>query len=265
MVATEKRQGLIWLTGFAAAGLALLVGLGTWQMRRLAWKEDLLARIAAAAESEPVPVQVIAAQVAARVVGGAARDNLEFRRVRVSGRFDHGKEIHVWAPGKRGPAWSVVTPLDIVAPAGAPAEGATDFDRVLIIRGVVLDSAKAQSTRADGNPSGIVDIVGRVRFGHAGAFANAPDVARNQWYALDGDAIRRAVGSKAAGSPSTSGIVPFFVEAESASGGAGAPAPELGALNISNRHLEYALTWYGLALTLAGVYAAFVVARFRRK
>lgn len=257
--AAPKSSGLLWPTLLTILGLAILLSLGTWQMRRLAWKEALMARVAAAAKAEPVPIAKFAGFAAAAGNDGLP-DDLQFRRVTISGTFDHDNEFHVWSPGKQGPAWSVVTPLRLAAPL---KDGATTVDRVLVIRGVVLDKAKAVAARADGNPAGTVTFTGRVRFGHVGTFSKSADSAKNEWLDFDlGSMARKLAPADAA--RAGEGIAPFFVEAETATGGAGAPQPDLAAVNLSNRHLEYALTWYGLAATLAGVYIAFAWSRRRR-
>ncbi len=259
--ATPRKASLLWPTVLTIVGLAILLSLGTWQMQRLAWKEALIARVEAAAKAAPVPIEKIAGVVS--LSGNDVQNyvgELQFKRVTLSGTFDHDNEFHVWSPGKQGPAWSVVTPLRLTSPL--KAEGTT-ADRVLVIRGVVLDRAKAAATRSAGNPAGEVTITGRVRFGHVGTFSRSADTSRNEWldFNRDGMAVKLVpAGTTRAGA----GIAPFFVEAESVTGGAGAPEPQLGAVNLSNRHLEYALTWYGLAVTLAGVYLAWVISRRRR-
>ncbi len=253
MNAEAPRGGLLWPTVLTLVGLAILLSLGTWQMRRLAWKEALIARVEAGAKADPKPLGEVLAGVAQ---GKQPLEEAEFRRVSVSGRFDHTHEFHVWAPGKAGPAWSVVTPLELSNPLPA-APGAGPAGRVLVIRGVVLEQRKARETRASGNPEGVVDIVGRVRIGRTGTFSGGSNPEHNQWYSYDTEGMTRALG---AGAP----VAAVLVEAEKATGGAEAPKPELGAINLTNRHLEYVLTWYGLALTLIGVYVAYAVSRGRR-
>lgn len=252
MHAEARRVSLLWPTVLTLVGVAILLSLGTWQMRRLAWKEALIARVEAAAKAEPQP---FAEMLWRYRDGNASAEEVEFRRVRVAGRFDHGREFHVWAPGKAGPAWSVVTPLELAEPIAAGA-GAKPVARVLVIRGVVPEASKSPATRSAGNPDGPVEIVGRIRIGRTGAFTGASSVERNQWYAYDVDGMRRVLGDDGA----TAGLL---IEAETAAAGAAAPKPELGAINLTNRHLEYALTWYGLAATLIGVYVAFVLGRRR--
>lgn len=254
-----RRAGLLWLTIASIIGLAVLITLGTWQMQRLAWKQALIARLVAASKAAPVPLGDLAAEFA-----GDAKAQ-EFRRVTVSGTFDHARELHVWSPVARGPAWSVVTPLILAK----PLPGNPPIDRLLVNRGVVSDAAKSATSRAAGNPAGTVDITGRIRLGHAGTFSSNADPARNQWYDYDLERMRdwliyEGRGKRPLPDLQPRRIAPFFVEAETAAGGSGGPQPQLGAVNLQNRHLEYALTWYGLACTLAGVYIAFVYSRRRR-
>lgn len=250
---SPSKPGLLWPTILTLAGLAVLISLGTWQMRRLAWKEALIARVEAMAKSAPRPLADVVRE------GGGAPVDIEFHRAIVTGTFEHAGEMHVWSPGKRGPAWSVVTPLILADPVRGPAG---EIARVLIIRGVVPDARKAAATRPEGNPGGRVEITGRIRLAHAGAFSSNADPARNQWYDYDLASMRAALASGATGAKADARtIAPFFVEAEAPNGGEMAPQPELSALNLSNRHLEYALTWYGLAVTLAAVYLAYALTR----
>ncbi|MBL8566432.1 MAG: SURF1 family protein [Hyphomicrobiaceae bacterium] len=254
MKADGPRGSLLWPTVLTLIGLAILLSLGTWQMRRLAWKEALIARVEAGAKAAPKPLGEVLADV---IQGKQPFEEAEFRRVSVSGRFDHVHEFHVWAPGKIGPAWSVVTPLELSTPLPA-APGAQPAGRVLVIRGVVPEHRKAREMRAAGNPEGVVEIVGRTRIGRTGTFSGGSNPEHNQWYSYDSAGMIQALG---AGTP----VAAVLVEAETAAGGADAPKPELGAINLTNRHLEYALTWYGLALTLIGVYVAYAVSRGRRR
>src|SRR5262245_35320216 len=104
MLRTLRRAGLAWPTAFAIFGLAVLAGLGTWQLQRKQWKDALLAKIAERIHATPV-----------RLVGdgsaAAARPNdLEYLHVAVAGRFHHDKERYLYAPAKSGPGWHVYTP-----------------------------------------------------------------------------------------------------------------------------------------------------------
>ena len=160
----------------------------------------------------------------------------------------------------------MVTPLRLTKPLG---KRRYPLSSVLIIRGFVEDAHKAAASRAGGQVNGETTVIGRVRLSSRNWATPAPDVAGNQWYSLDLEGMRRSVvANYVAGSASGSVdeamnlVSPFFVEAEAAA--APAPQPDLEQLTLRNRHFEYALTWWGLALTLIGVYGAFAIGRLRR-
>ena len=261
-------RGTVWLTAFSLVGLVILVSLGNWQMRRLAWKEALIERVEARSKMLPLSLEAALGSYSASHEKDLT-EILEFTRVSLRGRFRHDLEFHVWSPGKSGPAWSVITPLEL-AHGSAGTAGSRHPATVLVIRGSIPAARKAVASRTSGNPQSEVAFVGRVRFGHVGAFSNAERAANNEWYELDIAGMRKAAAATiAAGSTSgnvdeaSARIAPFFIEAETPTGGSDGPQPELGKFNLTNRHLEYALTWYGLAVTLAGVYLAFVWSRWR--
>lgn len=257
-----RDAGLWWPTLLTLLGLAILVSLGSWQLRRLAWKEALIERVEKRANSPAVSLQAVLGIYTGSQMEDTG-DAIEFRRVALKGRFHHDLEFHVWNPGKRGPAWSVVTPLTLSNLLDA--ESRYPLRSVLVIRGTVLDPNKAPAGRAAGSPDGELEFVGRVRLGHVGAFSNSHNAAKNEWYEFDIEAMRKAVATSLAGAApeATANVAPFFVEAETATGGPAGPQPDLMKVNLTNRHLEYALTWYGLAVTLLGVYLAFAFARMR--
>ena len=246
--------------------LIFLVGLGNWQMRRLAWKEALIANMNAARTSPPKPLAKIVESARERIIGrkkaSVRRDGLpdEFTRVTLTGRFEHDQEFHVWSPGSDGPGWTVITPLRLVQPLNAGSR--YPMSHVLVIRGRVSAARKAPSKRRDGQVPGVVQLTGRLRYGNGGGyFAAKANPVENKWYDRDLTAMRKIVVARlVAGSASGSAdeainaVAPFYVEAETVTGGAGAPGPKLENVRISNKHLGYALTWYGLALALLGVF-----------
>ena len=241
---SAERHGarLIWPTVAMLAALAVLLGLGTWQLQRKAWKEGLLADIAARATAEPITLEA----AMRRRLGG---EDFEYARVRVAGRWHHDKERFYYAPGPEGPGFHVYTPLET---AGGPI--------VFVNRGFVPERLRDQAARRDGLAGGEVAIVGLLRApGERGWFTPDNDPARNLWFWRDlaGMALS-ALGADA------SRVAPFFLDAEA---GRSSTWPQGGAtrLTLPNRHLEYALTWYGLALALIGVYSAFAIGRLRRR
>jgi surfeit locus 1 family protein len=231
----SHNTGLFWPTVLSVIMLAVLLGLGAWQLQRKAWKDGLITRIENRASGEPV--SIASAEAKMRATG-----DIEYLRVRIRGRFRHDLERYLYVPAPGGLGFHVYTPL----------EG--DGRRVLWVnRGFVPEALKDPGTRSGGLPSGPVEVIGLVRASaEKGLFVPANQPERNLWF-------WRSLPEMHASAFGATGVdfVPFFVDAEAR------PAPydwpKAGVTNLrpSNRHLEYALTWYGLAIALIVVYAVF--------
>ncbi len=224
--------------------LAILVGLGTWQLQRMAWKEGLIAQIEARSFGEPgaLPSENTWADWKAEAD--------EFRRVRATGIFLHEHEalVHGLAPAERGApvqGFYLFTPLRL--PDGA---------LVYVNRGFVPTELRDPSARPQSRPTGAVTVTGIMRAPEAKGWFLPDDVpAANRWFVRD----QRAM----AASHSLSRIAPFYVEADATPNPGGWPRGGQTRLNLPNNHLQYALTWYGIALTLVGVFGAFAWRRLR--
>lgn len=243
MSSARPSAGLVLPTILTIAALAVLIGLGTWQLQRKAWKDGLVAQIATRTTAPAITLEEA-------LVRARKGEDLEYTRVAVTGRWVAGREAHLWAPTTAGPGWHIYAPLAI---ATGPV--------VIVNRGFVPDAQRGPSSRLESEAAVEVRLVGLLRKSEVKAMFtpdNAPD--RNIWYWRDLDAMGRALLPDAKTS-----IAPFFLDAEK-----GSPAGPLGPkggitrLDIPNSHLQYAVTWYGLALTLVGVYTAFAWGRLQR-
>jgi surfeit locus 1 family protein len=242
---SHKSRSLI-LPGLAAlVALAILIGLGTWQLQRRAWKEDLIAQIAARAYGEPGAIVPETDWAAWRA------DQDEFRKVRVTGTFLHQFEAPVYglAPGERQGAplqgYYLITPLKL-------ATGAI----VMVNRGFVPTDLRDPARRPESLPSGEVTITGLVRAPEArNSFTPDDDPARNQWFARDPQAIAAAHNLER--------VAPFLIDADGSPNPGGWPRGGQTPLTLPNNHLQYAVTWFGIALTLVGVFAAFAWRRLQ--
>ena len=241
MLERLRHAGLIWPTALGVAGLAVLIGLGTWQLQRKQWKDALIAKIAARVTAEPMPL------AQARQIWSGGGD-IEYLHFVARGRFHHDKERYLYAPASAGLGWHVYSPLE-----WAPAHF------VWVNRGFVPDARKDPATRREGQLTGEVEIAGLFRIRQAkGAFTPTNDVARNLWYWPDVAAMQ----ASAFGTGMSA--LPFTVDADARpEPPGGLPRGGVTRLDLPNRHLEYALTWYGLALTLIGVFVAFARGRLR--
>ena len=238
------RRNLLWPSVFAGAGLVVLLGLGVWQLQRLEWKQGLIAAIEARATADPVPLAE-----ALRQWRGTGES--EYLRVRFQGRFLHAQERHLFAVAKYGPGWHVYTPV-------VTGEGAI----VLVNRGFVPDPLKDPAGRSQGQIAGPHEMTGLVRApGRQGLFTPENEPGNNVWHWRDLGAMTAGLETHEPGGA----VAPFFVDLGQASVPGGWPKGGATRLTLSNRHLEYALTWFGLAATLIAVFAFFVRAERKRR
>jgi surfeit locus 1 family protein len=242
MLEILRRSGLIWPTVAAMAALGVLISLGTWQLQRKEWKESLLAKIASRIAADPAPL----AQVEARARAG---DDVAYMHAVAHGRFHHDKERYLYAPSPTGLAWHVYTPLEI-----APGR------IVWVNRGLVPDDRKAPSSRPAGQVEGETEVRGIARTSPVTSlFTPQNNVAGNLWYWADVPAMTASAFPDGSMTP-----LPFILEADAQPvPPGGLPRGGVTRVALPNRHLEYALTWYGIALTLVGVYLAFAIPRLR--
>ena len=226
-----------WIS--VALAFLVLIGLGTWQLQRREWKLALIERIESRAHGEPISLSF------AKDLWSRARD-VEYYRVLLVGRFRHEFERHLFTVDDGKAGWRVITPL-------ATASG----DLVLVDRGFVPEELENPSSRPQGQIDGQVELIGLARAPVSGGWFTPPgDAARKRWFSRD-------VAGIAASLPDdqTAHVVPFVVEAEAEPIPGGWPRAGGTRLELPNRHLEYALTWYVLALTLLAV--AFAYGRSR--
>lgn len=224
--------------------LVILVSLGIWQLERKAWKESLIAQIDARAHGEPGAIVPEAQWPEWR----AADD--EFRHVRLSGTFLHDKEVplHGLLSGQRGSpvqGFYLFTPLRL-------ASGAT----IMVNRGFVPGDLRDPSRRPDTQPTGETAMTGLVRAPEPRPMfmpENRPE--RDEWFTRDISAMASA--------RNLDRVAPFWIDADPVPNATGWPRPGQTLLAIPNNHLGYALTWFGLALTLVGVFGAWAWSRVR--
>lgn len=212
-----------------AVGLAFLflAGLGAWQVKRLFWKLDLIHRIETRLTEAPVPLPT----------GALNPDEWQYRRVIVEGVFHHDQEIHLYGANKRGvPGFLVLTPLE-----------RPNREFVFVERGWVPEDHKAASTRPAGQVKGPVRVVGVVHLPwprHTFVGRNLPQ--QNVWFFGDLAAMAEHAGIR--------NYAPVFVDADATPNPGGLPEGGQTRVNLPNNHLQYAITWFGLALALVGMF-----------
>jgi surfeit locus 1 family protein len=227
---------LLALAVSAALAFACFIALGTWQLQRLQWKRALIERVEQRIHAAPVPAP--GPDQWAHI--SALSD--EYRRVRITGTFLHSLTTKVKAVSELGSGYWLLTPLR-----------SADGTLVLVNRGFIpADVAgKTQSNLQDERAQSTV--TGLLRISEpGGAFLRRNDTAADRWYSRDVAAIAAARALPQ--------VAPYFIDADadSSGGASGWPVGGLTVVAFQDNHLVYALTWYALALLVAGAAAWFV-------
>jgi surfeit locus 1 family protein len=237
-----KPQGRGFPVGLSLAtaiAFAILIGLGVWQLQRLKWKEALLLHVAR--------------------LEGAAPQSLEYTLdLLARGRDVEFTRVSVVCPGLAGAPYLEVYDLrDGVVGARLVSACPVDSDSyrtILVDRGFVPDTTPARPP-VDAKDMTPIEVVGVLRKPERGNFAT-PASRPGHWYLHEVGPMARALNA-----PAPAPVLLFAESRVNPSIGALVPAPM--PAQIPNRHLEYALTWFGLAGALAGVYGAAVFKRMR--
>ncbi|MEM1200667.1 MAG: SURF1 family protein [Pseudomonadota bacterium] len=227
------RSSLALMSVVVLAALAILVGLGTWQLQRLAWKEGLIAHLETRLAAAPVSLPATLTQES------------DFLRVKLRGTYDHAKAQYFYTLNKGEIGWRVLTPFQ-------PASGAP----VMVDRGYVPDAQKPLAAADQGGP---VEVVGAVRLEYLPKVLFTPDndPGANSWYWFDLAAVRTATG--------TAELRPMVLQLDTPDHSGQWPAAAALSPELSNKHFGYALTWFGLAITLLGVYIALIIQERRKR
>jgi surfeit locus 1 family protein len=235
---------LVVPSAFAVAGFLILISLGTWQMERKVWKEALIETLTRRAQAAPIALPAKAQR------GGLTAVDDEFRRVIFRAQFIHTQEAFVYTAGSAlrpdvsGPGYWVLTPARLA-----------DGSLVIVNRGFVPPDKLDTHTRGEAWVLDPVDIVGAIRWPEArSAFAPKDDPVGNTWYVRDHLAIATA--------KNLGEVAPFFIDQEAPTPPGGFPKAGPLAITLRNEHLQYALTWYGLAAVLAVVFVVWLRSRW---
>lgn len=221
---------------------AILCSLGTWQLRRLGWKEALIAQVEARTKLAPTPAPGPGKWPKLDIA------DFDYTPVTVGGTFLNDKEAHLYGQisEPRGPVggvgWWIYTPLR------------TDDGWIVYVnRGFVPDGRQAAGTRREGQPDGHVTVTGLARRPetpwHLFGAGSLPK--NDQWFAREPSHFAEAAGLPAAE------VAPYSIDADATPNPGGLPQGGETLIIFPNSHLQYAITWFGLALALLGVFGAF--------
>jgi surfeit locus 1 family protein len=229
----RSRVALVVLLTAAALACAGFAALGVWQVKRLAWKEALIAHVEQAVHAEPTAAPGPAQWASLR------RDADEYRRVRIDGRLAYDREVLVRATTALGAGYWVLTPLQT-----------PDRAWVLVNRGFIPPEQRERVPHGDETQA----IVGLLRLSEpGGSLLQHNEPATGRWYSRDVAAIAAVRHLRGP-------VAPYFVDAQATPQTAGGwPRPGLTVIQFRNDHLVYAMTWFALAAMMAAAIGYLVV------
>jgi len=224
---------------FFIIALAILLSLGTWQVKRMNWKNNLIETITSRVNqsARSLPAMAIWKQL--------DLEDLNYRPVEARGTYLK-EEVHIFTQVAPGNAYSG-TGFWVIAPFYLERGGV-----VLVNRGFVPERFKQSRTRTRNavRVLGEQTITGIIKTNQGtNYFTPQTDFKRNIWFTRDAGAIAEHLELKNA--------APFFITLTKAPSTGDLPQPREIKVKLPNNHLGYAITWFGLALTLIGVFGVF--------
>ncbi|MEO1136447.1 MAG: SURF1 family protein [Pseudomonadota bacterium] len=219
--------------------LAILLSLGNWQMQRLAWKQALIANVEARVNMAPIPFL----EAVARARSG---ESMEYAPVSVSGKIIPGNEALVFGTYDGAPGAYVFSGFQTNMATVYVNQG---FVPQTILKGPGFDATGEMDERS---------VVGLFRYAEepsppASWLKPTGRSVDGFWYIRDPQHFAELAGVE---------TPPYYID-ELAVAGRQWPMGGTTRLQFNNRHLEYALTWFGLAATLIGVWIAFSLQKRR--
>lgn len=211
----------------SALGIAVLCALGAWQLQRLSWKQALLARIEAQAQAAPLPL-----------AEALKAEDKELLKVTAKGRYVEAETRLMIAVLNGNPGWEVVTPL------------LAGEQKILVDRGLIPDDLRGKLPPVEGE----VEVTGVLRSHNEGQgfFSPANDPAANMWFWWDVPAMLGGEGAS------------YVLHLTPRAGGNSYPRPQPTGTGLVNNHLQYAITWFGLALALLVIAGLYVGGQVRK-
>lgn len=217
----------LWPTLFTSLLLICLLSLGVWQMQRLEWKLGLIEQIESRAFMTPVSLPLNTSNL----------DDLEYLSVSVTGQFNNDHEMTLYSVGPNGePGYDLYAPL-------FTSEG----NHIIVNRGWVPEQIKFQELRPNTIVSGDVTVEGLLRKPTKKLwYGPANEPVNNNWYYRNLNEM--------AETQKLNNVFPMYLYASRKDGDLSFPVAGRTEINIVNNHLDYVMTWFGLAIVLIGIY-----------
>lgn len=229
------------ITVIALLLISFLVGLGSWQIQRYGWKQDLIARVEQNIHAAPLKAPESGEWAV------ADKKVLEYRAVEVNGQYLNTQEIQVGALTEKGSGYWILTPFQ------------RDNGEILFVnRGYVVTAKRDPASRASGQIEGETVVTGLLRLTEPKGFflrQNKPE--QNIWYSRDTQAFAENLGLR--------NVLPYFVDADASQNRIDRPIGGMTVVKFADNHLAYAFTWFSLALMLLGMTIYLIYYEIRRK
>ena len=224
---------MLWPTIFSILIFAMLISFGTWQVKRLFWKEALIENYLTQSQSNPI---IDPAQLEKPSIN-------EFKSISISGYFLHKNEIYITGKTYEGNAgFHVVTPFKM-----------ENNKIILVNRGWVSESYKNPNKRKFSLTKGLVKLKGIIRHPQKkGYFVPENDGQNGFWFTIKPNQIFQFINIT-----SYPIIEKYYIDALRIGEKLTLPIGVDGKPKFRNQHLSYAITWYGLALSLLFVYFSY--------
>ena len=197
---------------FVILVITLFCTLGTWQLYRLQWKQDLISEINYGLNSTPVKY--------------SKKINKNYQRVVLEGKYDFNNQIYLYSLNEKGqPGFDVITPLETL-------EG----ENILINRGWINKEFKK-------NPK--INVTEKKIYGllkknsKKNMFKPKNDIKKNIWFSINLEEVKKITGKN---------FTNYIVYLENTE--LDVPSPKKITINVPNNHLKYAITWYSISISI---------------
>ena len=230
---------MLWPSIFSIVVFTVLFSFGTWQVKRLFWKEALIEKYITQSQSNPIknPSKLDFSNIN------------EFKSVELSGSFLHKDEIYITGKTYEGNAgFHVITPFNL-----------SNNKIILINRGWVSESYRNPEKRGFSLVEGQIHLKGIIRYPQKkGYFVPENDGKNGFWFTIKPIEIINFLNLN-----SNKVINNYYIDALRQGKKLTLPIGVTGNPKLRNQHLSYAVTWYGLALSLLFVYFSYHVSSGR--
>lgn len=247
-----RARGAVGMSVIALVMVGVLVGLGVWQLQRRVEKHAIIAALEQRLAAAPAPLPPQAEWA------GLAPERDEFRRVTFAARYEARPEARVYTSGSGLRPDVTGSGAWIFAPADVAGGGT-----IVVNRGFVRESAPGSGVPMDlpaaASGDGAATLTGYLRFPEQpGWLTPATEQARRLWFARDHRDMARVLGWGSGG-----GVAPFYVDLEAPVPPGGVPKPGPLSVHLKDNHLQYAITWFGLAAAVAAAFGFWLAGAWR--